>query len=603
MKKSSIKHFLLFTQIGKISPYRLFLPVAFGLLAALCEGVSIGLLIPTIKGIIEMNFTFIYEIRILGSLLKQLAGNLEQNDAFIFIFMIGIIVLTALLKCILSYFSVTMIDQTTNSFSSNLRKAIYARYLSFGKLFFDRKSVGGLYDILMGFTNRLAHEIKASSSFLTSFFLLCVYVGMMIAISWKLTLVALMVLPILHYSQQNLIGGLKRMSVEKADASLSLSHKISNAIACIPLVKAYCHEEKEKGWFNFSSDRLRDVDINMTKRQALIAPTQEIVILFVMLILVSVMSYLYVRERSGDLSGYFVYFIILRRAGNSFGSFNQFRATVAGLSGTVERIMEVFSDENKFFIPDGQKKFSGLNREIRFKNLNYDYPDREKILRNIDLTIEKGKMTALVGPSGAGKTTLIHLLLRFYDSPQGTIFADGQDIRDFLISTWRSHVALVSQDTYLFNAPLRLNLTYGLGYKILDKELIEVMKKARLYELLQKLPDGLETEIGDRGIRLSGGEKQRVSIARAMLKNAELLILDEATSSLDTATERLIQQSIEELIKGRTSIVIAHRLSTIKNADQIAVLENGQIVEKGTLNELLDRKDKFFSYWEAQKFF
>ncbi len=202
-------------------------------------------------------------------------------------------------------------------------------------------------------------------------------------------------------------------------------------------------------------------------------------------------------------------------------------------------------------------------------------------------------MLGIVGPTGSGKTTLINLILRFYDSPPASIMIDGVDIREFSFKTLRNHMALVSQDTLLFNDTLKNNIIYGLDREVTEKELIDTLQKARLQEFILSLPKGLDTSIGDKGIRLSGGERQRLSIARALLKNADILILDEASSSLDTKTEIFIQQAIEELMRGRTVICIAHRLSTIKGMDKIIVIEGGMLKEEGSLLELLEKKGKF----------
>jgi len=211
-------------------------------------------------------------------------------------------------------------------------------------------------------------------------------------------------------------------------------------------------------------------------------------------------------------------------------------------------------------------------------------------------------MTAIVGPTGSGKTTIVNLLLRFYDCPPDSIFIDGVDIRKFSLKSLRQHMALVSQETLLFNDTLRANIAYGID-NISDKQIMDVIEKARLYDFIMKLPQGLNTLIGDRGVQLSGGEKQRVSIARAILKGSEILILDEATSSLDTRTEKLIQEAIEKAAENKTVIAIAHRLSTIKNADKIVVIEDGRIIEKGLMQDLLARKGKFYRYWQEQKFY
>ncbi|HLD09435.1 MAG TPA: ATP-binding cassette domain-containing protein, partial [Methylophilaceae bacterium] len=259
-------------------------------------------------------------------------------------------------------------------------------------------------------------------------------------------------------------------------------------------------------------------------------------------------------------------------------------------------------DEGKFFVPDGSKEFRGLKRAIEFKNVTFTYPSGREVLHAVSFRVRAGSMTALVGPTGAGKSTIINLLMRLYDSAPDSILIDAVDIREFSLASLRAHVALVSQDTQLFNDTLARNITYGLE-QVPEEKLTAAVRAARLEEFVARLPKGLGTEIGDRGVQLSGGEKQRVSIARALLKDADILILDEATSALDSKTERLVQEAIDEAVAGRTSIVIAHRLSTIQHADHIVVLDEGRVVEQGSLNELLKRRGVFHGLWEAQKFY
>ena len=286
-----------------------------------------------------------------------------------------------------------------------------------------------------------------------------------------------------------------------------------------------------------------------------------------------------------------------------FNVFNNIKVTLARLKPPLKELAKIFDDKDKFYVIDGSKTFSGLQKGIEFHNLKFSYTPEIPVLKDINFFVEKGKMTAMVGPSGAGKTTLISLLMRFYDCPSGSIVIDGEDIKNFTLKSLREHISLVSQEVFLFNETLRYNMAFGLDREIKEVELIDVATKARIYDFISRLPNRFDTQIGDRGVRLSNGERQRIAIARALLKGSEILILDEATSSLDTKTEKLIQQAIDEAIKGRTAIVIAHRLSTIKSADKIVVIEEGKFIEEGSLTELLNKKGHFYKYWEAQKFY
>ncbi|PSB55266.1 ABC transporter ATP-binding protein, partial [filamentous cyanobacterium CCP1] len=264
-------------------------------------------------------------------------------------------------------------------------------------------------------------------------------------------------------------------------------------------------------------------------------------------------------------------------------------------------VYDLMRSNNKSFMPNGSVPYTSIQQSISFENIGFHYPGSAKqILQNIDLVIPKGTTLALVGSSGAGKTTLVDLLPRFYDPTQGRITIDGIDLRDFDLKSLRRSMGIVSQDTFLFNDTIRNNIAYGCT-DITETDILEAVRRANAHEFIQHLPQGLDTMIGDRGVMLSGGQRQRIAIARALLRNPEILILDEATSALDTVSERLVQQALDDLSRERTTLVIAHRLSTVQKAHQIAVLDRGQVVELGTHDELLQRNG-LYSQLHAMQF-
>jgi subfamily B ATP-binding cassette protein MsbA len=369
------------------------------------------------------------------------------------------------------------------------------------------------------------------------------------------------------------------------------------------LVKLYNNEERERSNFAAQNKQLRQAEFSIDKKTNLLFPLQEISFLILTLLIVSLMAYLFVKERTGSLASYMIYFYLLRRSQQGMGVFNSLKVAFASISGPVNAIKNILSDEEKYFVPQGNVEFKGLKEKIEYNHLNFSYYKDRQIIHDLSFSIEKGKKVALVGATGAGKTTLVSLLLRFYDCPAGSVLIDGVDIRSFTTKSLLERFACVSQETLLFSDTLRANIVYGLKSPPSDEALSEALKKARLSDFVASLPQGLETYIGDRGVKLSGGEKQRVAITRAMLKAGEILILDEATSSLDSVTERLIQEAIEEVVKDKTVIVIAHRLSTVKNTDKIVVIESGRFIEEGTLQQLIDKKGKFYEYWQEQKFY
>ena len=266
----------------------------------------------------------------------------------------------------------------------------------------------------------------------------------------------------------------------------------------------------------------------------------------------------------------------------------------------MEAVAGLFSDEGKFIVASGDRTFGGLEHEIEVSHLNFRYVQGPEALRDLNATIAAGKVTAIVGSSGAGKTTFVDLLARFYDCEPGTILLDGTDIREYSLPSLHSRMAIVSQDVWLLNRSLRDNLAFGLEGTVPDEELVLALSDVELGDFLEDLPEGLDTEVGDRGVRLSGGQRQRIALARALLRDPDIVILDEATSALDSVIERSVADAIKRRLTGHTLIVIAHRLSTIRDADLILVFEGGRIVERGTWGELIERGGAFYELYRAQ---
>jgi len=580
--------------------------IAPGLLAffaSIFEGISFALLIPTIKGIFGGDFGFVTKTPVLSQAIDLFLPFLGRRNATIFMLLVIFIFAAVVLKNIFQYASSVTTFSLVRHVSNNMRKRIYERYLSFGKLFFDQTSAGHIYQVLIGFTQTIAVEIRVLERAFYMFFTLIVYLVIMAYISWQLLFFVIMIFPFFHYSVTWLIRKIKKSSRNFAEAHSEMSKKISSALSCIQLIKAYKDEKRAGEWFSYASERVKNFQFSIDKKQALITPLQEIIFLCLTLMLVGAIAFLFVREKAGDVAGYVVFLVLLRRSNSSFGLFNNMRSSFASLRGPISEVAKVFNDSDKYFVPDGTREFKGINKSIEIKQVDFSYPEGVQALSGITFSIEKGKTTAIVGSSGGGKTTIINMIMRFFDASSGSIMIDGVDLRDFTLSSLRSKIALVSQEVFLFNESLRFNIGYGLKDGLSDVEILKAAERAQLYDFITNLPKGLDAEVGDRGVQLSGGEKQRVSIARAILKNADIIILDEATSSLDSITEKSIQKALEELIKGKTTVVITHRFSTIKSADKIIVIESGRVLEQGSLKQLLGQKGKFYQYWQEQMFY
>ncbi|MFC7319597.1 ABC transporter ATP-binding protein [Halobacillus campisalis] len=420
---------------------------------------------------------------------------------------------------------------------------------------------------------------------------------LMLTINWKLAVLSFIVIPLLivlaiHFNKK-MTGTFRKMFGDVAE----INSRVEDSIGGIRVVQAFANEKHEQEKFAVNNDRYRNTKLSSYKIMA-----QNITANYVLMRLVTLFTLLFGTwfVITGELTnGEFVAFILLSNI--LIGPIQKINAVIEsypkGIAG-FKRYTEVIDTE-----PDIQDaphaRDIDLNGDIRYDNVTFGYEGLDHVLQDISLNIHSGETVAFVGPSGAGKTTLCSLLPRFYEIESGQITVDGVDIQDMKLDSLRSQIGIVQQDVFLFSGTIRENIAYG-NLKATDEEVMEASRKARLAEFVRTQPQGLDTIIGERGVKLSGGQKQRLAIARMFLKNPPILILDEATSALDTETEVAIQKSLAELTKGRTTLVIAHRLATIKNADRIMVVTKEGIAEQGSHKELLDSKGIYSRLHQAQ---
>lgn len=585
-----------------LRPSSFAVPVLLALGVALFEALGVWLLIPLTQGIMTADYGFLRDVPAVRRIIPFLPNGQDVSGGTLFAGLVLTVFAVFVAKNFMQYGSSASVALIVRRFANNMRKLLFARCLTFGKLFFDRTNSGYLQGVLINHTDKLATRLSDLQQFFTQLFTCAAYLAVMLKISVKLTLIVFVLFPVMHYSFEWLMQQLRLASQSFAGSQGDLSRKISNVLSCRPLVKANAMEGRELAAMGEISDRVEKFEFSIDRRVLLILPIQEIIVMALILFLISTMALIVKTQGPVRIPSFLIFFYVLRRAAVSFGQMTNMKASLATVTGPLSEIQSLLNGAGKHVVEEGTRSFPGLSSEIRCVGLRFSYSSDKVALSGVDMTIRKGRTTAVVGPSGAGKTTIISLLSRFYDCPPGSILVDGEDIRGFSLSSLAPHIALVGQDTLLFDDTLRNNITYGLDGAASEARLQDIARRARIAELASTLPKGFDTPVGERGVQLSGGEKQRVSIARAMLKDAEILILDEATSSLDSATERLIQEAIDEMLKGRTAIIIAHRLSTIKRADNIVVLDGGKVVEEGSLPELLARQGLFHRLWEAQKF-
>ena len=418
--------------------------------------------------------------------------------------------------------------------------------------------------------------------------LILFYFSTLIITSWQLTLFTILVLPGMGWVMGTVGKKLKRKSLEAQNKWSDTMSQLDETLGGLRIIKAFIAEEKMLNRFTQCSDDFRRATNRVAMRQALAHPMSEFL---GTLLIVSVLwfgGYIILGQHSSSIeaSTFIFYMVILYSIINPLKDFSKAGYNIPKGLASMERIDKILKAENPIKEPEHPQPLPEVKKSIEFKDISFSYDGKREVLKHINLEVEKGKTIALVGQSGSGKSTLVDLLPRYHDVQEGAITIDGIDIRQVSLHELRALIGNVNQEAILFNDTFFNNIAFGVEGATRE-QVIEAAKIANAHDFIMETEKGYDTNIGDRGGKLSGGQRQRISIARAILKNPPILILDEATSALDTESERLVQEALERLMKTRTTIAIAHRLSTIRNADEICVLYEGEIVERGRHEELL----------------
>ncbi len=490
-------------------------------------------------------------------------------------------------NAIFGFFRIYFSSRFAESTLSVIRKKAFQR-LAFSEVgFYDKNQVGELSSRVATDLNSLNSLLSTTlAEFIRQWITIILGVAVIATISPKLLGIMLSVVPVVVLLI--LIFGriIKKISKRTQDALAESNSILGEVLTGIKNVKAFGNEFFEMAKYGFQSDKVRSLAIKGAIARGLFA-SFIILGLFGGISFVIYMGYKMTLEPNGlSMEEFQIFIFFTAFLAASFGGVGSLMGEIQKAVGATERLMDLLENPNEEISNDF--KAIDLRGEVRFDEVGFVYSSREDVvvLEEVSFTVSPGEILAIVGPSGAGKSTITSLLLRFYQPTGGAILFDGKESEAYELSALRNEMAIVPQEVMLFAGSIRENIAYG-NTEATEEEIIEAAKQANAWEFVTNFPDGLETLVGDRGVQLSGGQKQRVAIARAILKNPKILILDEATSSLDSESERLVQDALDKLMKNRTSIVIAHRLSTIKNADKILVLDKGKVVEQGKHEDLI----------------
>jgi len=516
---------------------------------------------------------------------------------------VGIIfVLTKILELAARYFMQSLGHIMGAKIERDMRSDVFNHLLTMDTEFFNETKIGvlmsrittDLFDI-----TEFAHHVP--EEFLVGALKLIISFIVLLTINWKLALIIYIIIPIMF-----VVSSKKRKEFREATLNVKrqigdINSGVEDTLLGISVVKSFANEEIEKSKFEISNDKFVDIKKERYYDMAAFFMINEAFSGLMYAILIFVGGYFVINDKisPGNLIAFTMYLNMLVAAIERLINFTD--VYQAGATG-IERFVEVMDMGNTIFDDDEAIKLDDVSGKIEFDNVYFKYPDTREdepyVLEDINFNVNVGENIALVGPSGAGKTTISKLIPRFYDIDKGSIKVDDKDIKDITLESLRDNIGIVQQDVYLFGGTVKDNIRYGKD-DATDEQIIRAAELAGATEFINDLPYGFDTYIGERGVKLSGGQKQRISIARVFLKNPPILILDEATSALDNKSEAIVQKSLENLSEGRTTITIAHRLSTIINADEILVLTYDGIVERGSHKQLLAKKGKYYNLYNS----
>ena len=575
--------------------------MTIGILSSLSEGIGISLFIPFLQSLVDSNDSGIGE-NVLGGFLDRLFDIVPQSDHAVpwlhdRLVVIPLLIFgSILLKNALIYSNLVLLAWLNSRISHRLRSQIFNQLLKVSYSFLETKDSGRLLNTLATETWRTSEALGILVNLIISVCTTLVYTALLLLISWQLTLLVSLIMLAISLVIRAVTHQSKALGKEAVRVNGDLGNRMYEGTIGMRTIRAFGREPYEQKQFERTSRQVRNIFMKLDLISSSVNPLYEVLSA---LLVLSVMVVALLQDRTA-LPTLLTFLLILYRLQPQIQQLDSCRIKLSVLTSSIDDVMLFLDEKDKSYIISGDRAFSGLQQTISFEAVSFRYNSNDPhALQDISLCIPQGKTTAIVGSSGAGKSTLINLLCRFYEVSEGEIYIDGCPLREFDLVSWRSRLAIVSQDVHVFSTTIGKNIAYG-RFEASEAEIIEAAKLANAHEFIMKLPQGYDTKVGDRGIRLSGGQRQRIALARAIIRNPEVLILDEATNALDTISEHLIQEALNNLTQNCTTIAIAHRLSTIEQADQIIVLDKGRVIEQGNLQQLLQLDGMFAQLYRLQ---
>ncbi|MFA5005132.1 MAG: ABC transporter ATP-binding protein [Candidatus Omnitrophota bacterium] len=583
-----------------VRPYKwLFLLAALCMgLSAIFDGVSLAMMVPLADKVLT-NKKIIVPTKLPEHLSSFVDMINNMQPQVLLNYMVIIVLVLFFLKGIVGFFQSYFMSDIGQRVVRDIKAQLYAKIQTLSLDYFTHKRGGELMSRITNDVKMVENAVSyGSTDLIYQSLQVVIFAVVIFFIYFKMALLSILFLPLISLPIIKVGKILRKLSKRSQEKMADTNSLLYETIMGARVVKAFNMEDSEINKFNKVNSDYYKISMKTIKRTLLLNPSTEF-----LGCVAGVLVFFWGGKEviAGTLSfGVFGLFLgSLLSLIRPFKKLSQVNALNQQAMAASERIHEVLETVPSVKDLPQALRLTGFKNSIQFNNIHFRYADNE-ILKGINIKVEYGQMVAIVGPSGSGKSTLVDLIPRFYDPQQGVILIDGVDIKNFQLKSLRNQIGIVNQETILFNDTIKANIAYGKPDAPLE-EIIAAAKKASAHDFIQHCPEGYDTIIGDRGVKISGGERQRIAIARALLKNPPILILDEATSQLDSTSERLVQAALDSLVEGRTTVTIAHRLSTVRNANRIVVLDKGLIVEEGTHSQLLEKEGLYKRLYQAQE--